>query len=222
VKETIASVRVYDRSERVFAEVQPPACNFSYRSSAFKGSGRFIVVRVRFRMRIARESAPVRYAELARALGIAEGGRAAAAEVMRTVVGLRRTKGMVLDAGDPDSVSAGSFFVNPVLAPPELAALERRLDDGARLPKFPGEGGRTKVSAAWLIEHAGFSKGFAEGRAGISRKHALALVNRGGATAAEILTLARAIQAGVLARFGIELAPEPVIVGYGTYGTKSA
>jgi UDP-N-acetylmuramate dehydrogenase len=197
----------------VFVDMDAAACRFSYRSSVFKGGDRFVVARVRFAFRMAEESAPIRYAELARALGVAEGGAAPIRDVMRTVVELRRAKGMVVDSNDPDSVSAGSFFVNPVLAPRELEALEQRLAPGARLPKFPETDSRTKVSAAWLIEQAGFSKGFGEKRAGISRKHALALVNRGGATASELLALARAIQVGVQARFGVELVPEPVIVG---------
>jgi UDP-N-acetylmuramate dehydrogenase len=213
VKETIASLRAFDREKRAFVEMDASECGFSYRSSVFKGRGRFVVVRVRFRMRMSSESAPVRYAELARALGVAEGQRAPAREVMRTVVELRKKKGMVLDASDPDTRSAGSFFVNPVLSPEGLALLERRLDPGSRLPKFPEDGGRTKISAAWLIEHAGYSKGFAMGRAAISTKHALALTNRGGATTAELLALARAIQEAVRARFGVELVPEPVLIG---------
>jgi UDP-N-acetylmuramate dehydrogenase len=114
-------------------------------------------------------------------------------------------------------VSAGSFFVNPLLDAASLASLEATLDakgiDPAKLPRFPGDAGRVKVSAAWLIERAGFTKGWGMGRVGISTKHALALVNRGGATAAELLDVARAIQRGVRDAFGVELAPEPVIVG---------
>jgi UDP-N-acetylmuramate dehydrogenase len=135
------------------------------------------------------------------------------------VIALRRAKGMVLDERDPDSVSAGSFFVNPVLDEAQLASLVARarargIDEGA-IPRFPGDGERTKVSAGWLIERAGFPKGWApsEGaRVGISRKHALALVNRGGASCAELLEVARAIQRGVESAFGVTLVPEPVVV----------
>lgn len=217
VKETIDGVRVLDRRARAVASVDAGGCRFGYRTSAFKGDARFVVLGVTFALEPRRESAPLRYAELTRALGIAEGGRAALEEVRRTILALRRAKGMVLDPTDPDSVSAGSFFVNPLLDRSALATLEGRLTgrgiDPTALPRFPGDEGRTKVSAAWLIERAGFHKGWGEGRAGISRKHALALVNRGGATARELLDAARAIRRGVRDAFGVELSPEPVIVG---------
>jgi UDP-N-acetylmuramate dehydrogenase len=126
---------------------------------------------------------------------------------------------MVLDDRDPDSVSAGSFFVNPILDGAALAQLEARVAsrgvDVAVIPRFPESDGRTKVSAAWLIERAGFGKGYGEGRVGVSRKHALALVNRGGATTSELLGLARTLQDGVRAAFGVSLVPEPVLVGVG-------
>jgi UDP-N-acetylmuramate dehydrogenase len=127
------------------------------------------------------------------------------------VIALRRAKGMVLDAGDPDSVSAGSFFVNPILDAGRLATLEASV--GQRPPRFDAGEGRFKVPAAWLVEQAGFPKGWGNARAGVSCKHALALVNRGGASARELLAVARAIRDGVRARFGIVLEPEPVFVG---------
>jgi UDP-N-acetylmuramate dehydrogenase len=217
VSESIARVRVLDRRAREVRDVAARDCGFAYRASAFKGDARFVVLGVTFVLARRDESAPIRYAELARALGVAAGASAPLAEVRRTVVALRRTKGMVLDDADPDSVSAGSFFVNPIVDAAGLAALEARVAargiDAASVPRFPESDGRTKVAAAWLIERAGFAKGYGAGRVGISRKHALSLVNRGGATARELLDLAREIQRGVRDAFGVELAPEPVVVG---------
>ncbi len=186
-------------------------------------TGRFVVLGVTFRLRRSALSEPVRYRELARALGIAEGGRAPLADVRTAVLGLRRAKGMVLDPADPDTRSAGSFFINPVLGPEQFAALERTvaatLGPTVAIPRFPAEPGKVKVSAAWLIEQAGFGRGY-PGSGGangigprISGKHTLALVNPGGATAASLLALARQVRDGVRERFGVELMPEPVLVG---------
>jgi UDP-N-acetylmuramate dehydrogenase len=144
----------------------------------------------------------VRYAELARTLGVQVGDPAPAADVRAAVLGLRRGKGMVLDPADPDSVSAGSFFTNPLV---EVAP------EGA--PSWPDPSGLVKVSAAWLIEQSGFEKGWGQGRVGLSTKHTLALVNRGGGSTQELLGVARALIEGVRVRFGITLAPEPVVVG---------
>ncbi|HUJ62715.1 MAG TPA: UDP-N-acetylmuramate dehydrogenase [Kofleriaceae bacterium] len=204
VSDTITSVRAYDRDAGEVVEYANAACGFGYRTSAFRGSARWIVLGVAFALEPSELSRPIRYAELARALGIREGERAPLPVVRDAVIALRRGKGMVIDPGDPESRSAGSFFTNPIVAG-ELAP--------AGAPSWPQPDGRVKLSAAWLIERAGFAKGHARGRAAISRKHALALVNRGGATAAELLALAREIQDGVRDRFGIELSPEPVIVG---------
>jgi UDP-N-acetylmuramate dehydrogenase len=212
VSETITSVRVLDRQSGRFSDLAPGACGFSYRTSVFKGSERYVVVRVRFELGESPLSQPLRYAELTRALGIAEGARAPAREVRATVIELRRRKGMVIDPADPDSASAGSFFVNPAVSA-EDAERVRALSGDPKMPCFAAPEGRVKLSAGWLIERAGFSKGYARGRAQISSKHALALVNRGGATAGELLALAREVQDGVRARFGVELTPEPVIVG---------
>ena len=181
-------------------------------------------------------SAPVRYDELARKLSVEVGDRAPLADVRAAVLDLRRGKGMVLDPADPDTASAGSFFTNPILDPAELARLEDVVaarHPGTRVPTFPAGGdrdqgsvnqgsvnqgsvnqGSVKVPAAWLIEHAGFGKGYpGRGAARISAKHTLALTNTGGATTAELIGLARDIAAGVRSRFGIELAHEPVLVG---------
>ena len=210
VSDTITSVRVFDRERGEVGAMAGAACGFGYRSSIFRGSARWIVLGVRFQLAPGARSSPIRYAELARALAITEGDRAPLADVRRTVIALRRGKGMVVDPADPDSHSAGSFFTNPILDPPALAAALALA--GPDLPRWPQPDGTTKISAAWLIERAGFAKGTTRGRAGISRKHALALVNLGGATATEILALAAAIVAGVHARFGVTLEREPILV----------
>ena len=202
VAETVESVRVLDRETGRVEEMTPAECGFVYRGSVFKYHDRRVVLSVTFRMREQPVSGPLRYAELARVLDVPVGGSAPLADVREAVLGLRRRKGMVIDPADPDSVSAGSFFTNPVLdAAP----------DGA--PAWPEPDGRVKTSAAWLIEQAGFHRGYGDGRVGISTKHTLALVNRGGGTTAELLALAREIAAGVHERFGIALHPEPVLVG---------
>jgi UDP-N-acetylmuramate dehydrogenase len=203
VSPVVVAVRVLDRRTGEVSELPASACGFGYRHSAFKAApGRWVVLAVRLDLPTGATSTPIRYAELARALGVELGSTAPAAEVRAAVLALRRGKGMVLDADDPDSVSAGSFFTNPVVdAAP----------DGA--PSWPEPGGRVKVSAAWLIEQAGFGKGWGEGRVGLSSKHTLALVNRGGATTTELLEVARAVRDGVRSRFGITLVPEPVVVG---------
>jgi UDP-N-acetylmuramate dehydrogenase len=211
VSETIVRVRTWDRDASAIRAWDREACRFAYRSSVFRGKDRHVILDVTFALPRSDASRPVRYAELARALGVAEGEAAPLARVRETVIALRRKKGMVLDDADPDTASAGSFFTNPILTSAELVALQARAGDG--LPTFPEPDGRTKVSAAWLIERAGFTKGFTKGRAGISSKHALALVNRGGATTAEIVALARAIREGVRERFGVVLENEPVFVG---------
>ncbi len=210
VSDTIASVRVFDRDRGAFEDLAPSACGFGYRASVFKRSPRWIVTRVTFAFARSRTER-VRYAELVKALGVAEGGEAPAARVRETVIALRRGKGMVVDPGDPESVSAGSFFVNPVVDAATVARVEAVV--GQRPPGFDAGGGKTKLAAAWLVERAGFTRGWTQGRAGVSRKHALAIVNRGGATAAEILAAARTIRDGVRERLGVTLEPEPVLVG---------
>ena len=207
VAETIAWVRVYDRAEDRVVTLTPVECRFTYRGSAFKYRDRWTVLAVAFRLLESRLSGPLRYAELARTLGVGVGASAPLADVREAVLALRRGKGMVIDPADPDSVSAGSFFTNPILSEPEWRAL-----DGA--PAFPEPDGRIKTSAAWLIERAGFARGYARGRAAISGKHTLALVNRGGATTVELMALAREIATGVQDRFGVALHPEPVLVGH--------
>ncbi len=212
--QTIARVRAYDRAASAFVDLPPSACAFGYRASVFKRSDRWIVTGVRFVFDLGREGA-VNYGELARALAVREGQRAPVRLVRDTVLALRRAKGMVLDAADPDSTSAGSFFVNPVVGAAALSVIAARA--GEAPPRFDArsEAGRDrhKIPAAWLVERAGFPKGWGDGRVGVSRKHALALVNRGGATTRELLDVARAIARGVRARFDVTLEPEPVFVG---------
>src|SRR3569623_174399 len=209
VADTIVCVRALQRFTGELVEFAPEACRFAYRTSNFKGTTRWVITQVVFRLPRG-ESRPVKYAELARALAITEGGTAPLARVRDTVIGLRRGKGMVVDAADPESRSAGSFFTNPLVDTAVVARLAARF--GAALPRWPQPDGMVKLSAGWLIERAGFAKGYTVGRVGISRKHALALVNRGGATAAELLALAREIQDGVRDQLGVPLELEPVVV----------
>jgi UDP-N-acetylmuramate dehydrogenase len=213
VAETVESVRVLDRATDRVEDMPAAACGFRYRGSVFKYDDRRVVLSVTFRMGHGDRSGPLRYAELTRALGVPVGGSAPLADVREAVLALRRGKGMVIDPADPDSVSAGSFFTNPILSADEYAALAERLGPDRPPPAFPEPDGRIKTSAAWLIERAGFHRGYGDGRAGISTKHTLALVNRGGATTAELIAVAREIAAGVRERFGIALHPEPVLVG---------
>ena len=160
VADVIRSVRAYDRRAREVREIPAAECGFAYRSSAFtRDPGHWVVLAVTFDLPRQDRSMPIRYAELARALGVEEGGTAPLADVREAVLALRRRKGMVIDPADPDSVSAGSFFTNPVLSAEAFAALEARVDNGARPPRFPQPDGSVKTSAAWLIEHAGFARG---------------------------------------------------------------
>lgn len=201
VSDTIVSVRVYDRRGGKTVDLTPEQCGFAYRDSMFKQSpGAFVVLRVSFRL-TAGPPGEIRYRELARAAGENPTLR----EVRDAVLALRRGKGMVLDPEDHDTWSAGSFFTNPIIAPDAVP-------DGA--PAFPQDDGRVKTSAAWLIDHAGFTKGFAlpGSHVAISTKHVLALTNRGGGTTAELTALAEHVADGVEAEYGIRLVPEPVFV----------
>jgi len=245
VSETIVAVRAYDRLHGTVVTLANADCGFGYRTSAFKRSGapmpngrtkparrraaadpagatgRFVVLGVTFRLLRDKLSAPVGYRELARVLGVPEGGRVPLGDARAAVLTLRRGKGMVLDPGDPDTRSAGSFFTNPVLDLRRLDEVRRRA--AARsghpaaevtVPHFPAGDGQVKVPAAWLIEQAGFAKGYAgAGGARISSKHTLALTNPGGASSASLVGLAREIRDGVRQVFGVELASEPVLVG---------
>jgi len=208
VGDVLARVRTWDRREAARRTFTVAACELGYRTSLFKREpGRHVVLDVSLQLPLSPTSTPIRYAELARALGTDVGGRAPLVDVRSAVLTLRRAKGMVLDPADPDTSSAGSFFTNPVLAPEAAAALP------ADAPRFPAAEGRVKTSAAWLIERAGFPKGYGGPAAALSAKHTLALTNRGSASAADLLTLAREVREGVRRAFGIDLEPEPTLVG---------
>lgn len=219
VSSTITEVVAYDRRARETVTLTNEECAFSYRHSRFKADPeRYVVLRVRFDLEDAGGlSGPLRYAETARALGVEPGERVPLATARETVLKLRAGKGMVLDPEDHDTWSAGSFFTNPILDDEEFAAfrarVRQRLGADAEPPAYPAGEGRTKTSAAWLIDKAGFTKGYGDGPARISTKHTLALTNRGDATTEDLLALAREVVAGVREAFGVTLVNEPVTVG---------
>ncbi|CAL9295602.1 UDP-N-acetylmuramate dehydrogenase [Streptomyces sp. SudanB66_2053] len=221
VASTITEVVAYDRRSGGTVTLSNAECAFSYRHSRFKADPeRYVVLRVRFRLEDAGGmSGPVKYAETARVLGVAPGERVPLATARDTVLKLRAGKGMVLDPEDHDTWSAGSFFTNPILDDETFAAfrtrVRERLGDGVEPPAYPAGEGRTKTSAAWLIDKAGFTKGYGSGPARISTKHTLALTNRGDATTEDLLALAREVVAGVREAFGVTLVNEPVMVGVG-------
>ncbi|WP_217237714.1 UDP-N-acetylmuramate dehydrogenase [Streptomyces sp. AC555_RSS877] len=219
VSSTITEVTAYDRIARETVVIPNADCAFSYRHSRFKATPeRYVVLRVRFELEDADGlSAPLKYAETARALGVEPGDRVPLADARETVLKLRSGKGMVLDPEDHDTWSAGSFFTNPILTEEEFAAfharVRERLGEGVAPPSYPAGEGRTKTSAAWLIDKAGFTKGYGTGPARISTKHTLALTNRGAATTEDLLALAREVVTGVRDAFGVTLVNEPVTVG---------
>jgi len=212
VADTVSSVTAYDRRTAEVRRMTPGDCRFGYRDSVFKHSDRYVVLSVSFVLRATDKSGPVRYAELARTLGVEVGEVAPLREVCEAVLSLRRGKGMVIDAADPDTWSVGSFFTNPVLDAAGLAALEGRLEPGTAYPSWPAAGGR-KLSAAWLIERCGFGKGYGGEAVRVSSKHTLALTHRGGGSTAELIALAREVRDGVRDRFAVTLVPEPRLVG---------
>lgn len=208
IGESVYRVRTWDRATRSQRTFMPGDCGFGYRTSVFKQHpGRYVVLDVMFQFALGDLSAPIRYAELARRLGVQVGERVNSTVVRNTVLEIRAGKGMVLDETDHDTWSAGSFFTNPILTEAEAAELP---DDA---PRFPAGDGRVKTSAAWLIQHSGFDKGHTRGNAALSGKHVLALTNRGSATARELVDLARVVRDGVEERMGIRLVPEVNIIG---------
>jgi len=220
VADVLVGVRAMDRLTGDVHELDNEACLFDYRSSVFKRDpGRWLVLSAQFALERTPESEPVRYAELARRLEIAEGERAPLGAVREAVLALRRRKGMVLDRDDRDTFSAGSFFTNPILRSRDFAAFAERaaerLGADVRPPAWPVDERTVKTSAAWLIERAGFRRGHGnpDGIA-ISSKHTLALTNRGAGTTTELVRLAREIAGGVHEAFGVQLVPEPVFVGH--------
>ncbi|AQZ67189.1 UDP-N-acetylenolpyruvoylglucosamine reductase [[Actinomadura] parvosata subsp. kistnae] len=212
VAQTIRCVRAYDRRTRQVVDIEARQCGFSYRDSLFKRDlSRYVVLAVTYALDLSDLSGQLAYEELARRLGTEAGGRVPLDRARAAVLELRRGKGMVLDPDDPDTRSAGSFFTNPVLTAEQAAEL------AVRAPGHPGwdlPGGLVKVPAAWLIEQAGFPKGYERGPVRISTKHTLALTNpTGAATAADLLALAREVRDGVREKFGVTLVNEPVLVG---------
>ncbi|WP_122982596.1 UDP-N-acetylmuramate dehydrogenase [Actinoplanes teichomyceticus] len=212
VAHTIAAVHAYDRVSDEQLVMTPAECRFGYRSSVFKHNDRYLVTAVDFRLRRDGRSAPIRYAELARRLGVEAGDRVPLEQARQTVLKLRAGKGMVLDPEDRDTWSVGSFFTNPVVGAAFFAELTAARGE---MPHWPGADGTVKIPAAWLIEQAGFPKGFAGAGVSISTKHTLALTNRGSGDTAALLDLARIIRDGVRERFGVELHPEPVLINCG-------
>jgi UDP-N-acetylmuramate dehydrogenase len=215
VADLLTSVECYDRRTGEVRTMSADELGFAYRTSVLKGTDTGIVLSVRFALRTDGLSAPIRYAELARTLGVELGARVPAADAREAVLALRRGKGMVLDADDHDTWSAGSFFTNPIVPEAELAGVLERIARvvDAPVPQYPAVGG-VKLSAAWLIERAGFRKGHEGpgGRVSLSTKHTLALTNRGNATTEDLLALARAVRDGVHAKFGVTLHPEPLLI----------
>lgn len=218
VSETIVSVRCFDRMRGEIRELTNSECGFQYRRSIFNTGerGRYIVLAVTFDLK--KGGVPrTEYPELLSAIAAARGsenstGAATLSEVRQMVMKIRRAKSMVIDADDPNSRSAGSFFKNPVISADAFAALATRFDDS--IPHFQVDGGHIKIPAAWLIEQSGFYKGYKLGNAGISSRHSLAIVNLGNSSSAEIIHLKEKIEQAVLAKFGIKLVPEPVFVGF--------
>ncbi|GAA4789451.1 UDP-N-acetylenolpyruvoylglucosamine reductase [Mycobacteroides abscessus subsp. bolletii] len=229
VAQTISSVRTWDRETGGYKTFANADLQFSYRDSVLKqstvdGSPRYVVLTVDFQLPHGTLSAPIRYAELARQLGAEAGNRVEMTLLRETVLRLRAGKGMVLDAADRDTYSTGSFFTNPIVSEQAAAQLPQ---DAPRFTATTATGqpieGMVKLSAAWLIQHAGFDKGFglegksrniAGGRASLSTKHTLAITNRGGASTADVAAIARAVRAGVEESFGVRLVAEPVTVGF--------
>ena len=245
VAQTVTRVRAYDRLTDEVAVLAAAECEFGYRTSMFKrqasaaagsgrpargaalnpatATGRFVVLDVTFRLATSALSGPIRYGELSRVLGVADGGQVPLAEARAAVLELRRSKGMVLDDSDPDTRSAGSFFTNPIVTAAQYTNVTALVGDATgstgpgSMPHWPEPDGRVKLSAAWLIEKSGFTRGFRlagdPDGARISTKHTLALTNPGGADTASLIRLARAIRDGVRTKFGIELINEPTLVG---------
>ena len=215
VSQTVVSVTVFDLASKEVCELDAADCEFGYRSSVFntRERGRYIILRVTYELRHG-VSPSLRYADLQNYFA----GRSQAptlSEVREAVLKIRAGKGMLITPGDPDSLSAGSFFKNPVLTPAQFNELSQKAEQhNLQVPSYPALAQQKKVSAAWLVENSGFAKAYVKGHAGISSKHALALVNRGSASAQEIVALKDEIQQRVKQAWGVKLEPEPVMVGF--------
>ena len=212
VADLITRVRLLDRRSGDDRWVAPDQLGFGYRHSVLKDTGFAVVLEVEFRLDASGRSAPLRYRELIDVLGAHQDDRADPARVRDAVLALRRRKGMVLDPADNDTWSVGSFFTNPVVSHADYERLQGNCD--GPVPHFPAPGG-IKLAAAWIVEQAGFGKGFPgpDAPARLSTKHTLAVTNRGGATTSDIVSLARIVRDGVREAFGITLVPEPVLIG---------
>lgn len=202
-KDSLVSLRAYDSKSGTWQSFERDQCKFRYRDSRFKSeeAGRYVVVEVTYRLR-ANAPPTIRYPDLQRALPTTN---PTLQEVRDTVLAVRRKKSMVIDPQDPNSRSVGSFFVNPIVSEQQTQAL-------GDVPHYPAGEGHVKLSAAWLIEHAGLHRGFRMGNVGLSENHTLAIVNRGGGTAREVTALMQHVQATVNQRFGVWLTPEPVFL----------
>jgi UDP-N-acetylmuramate dehydrogenase len=214
VSDTVISVRALDRRSRQVVTLTPPECEFSYRDSVFRGrmAGRYIVLAVGYRL--VRGGAPaLGYADVTKDLAGRGIRSPSLGDVRRSVLDIRRSKSMVLDDGDPNRRSCGSFFVNPVVTAEEFRRITERARDDSSMPWWPEPGGRVKLSAAWLIEHAGFARGHTDGSVGLSTRHALAIVCHEGARARDVVAFARRVRARVEAWVGVRLMPEPVFWG---------
>lgn len=220
VSQTIAQVRTWDREAQAVRTFANADCDFVYRHSRFKGTDRYVVLDVLFQFERADLARPVAYADLAAGLGVELGKRVPLQDARHAVLEQRRKRGMVLDPADHDTWSCGSFFTNPIMSAADYDAFaeraaERLGSDASRPPRFPEPDGRVKTSAAWLIERAGFGKGYGlPAPAALSTKHTLAITNRGGASASDIAALARQLRDGVRDAFGVTLVNEPVLVGH--------
>ena len=218
VRETISRVEAFDLQTRQMVSFTNETCQFGYRDSRFKNAdhGRYIILAVSYRL-IENGPPTVHYIELERTLAAREIAQPSLHDVWRAVLDIRRRKSMLLNPHDPNARSVGSFFINPLLSEAQMTALDAaiaaQLPPGEHIPRFSALGGGFKVPAAWLIEHSGFARGHGDGPVGLSGNHSLAIINRGGATARNVLVLARRIRDGVFARFGVTLLPEPILVG---------
>jgi UDP-N-acetylmuramate dehydrogenase len=225
IADTVIAVRVLDRATRRVDVFDNAACRFSYRNSMFKSEQRHRYVILGVTLALTPNGSPrAYYPEIVRELSLRGGDPGSLADVRAVVLAVRRSKSMVIDSADPNRRSVGSFFMNPMLSVEQADAVEERARatafEAQPMPRFP-VGERVKLSAAWLIERAGFPKGTTEGAVGISTRHALALVNRGGATAAEILSFARRVREAVIERFGVVLVAEPVLIGFSEQDVSS-
>jgi UDP-N-acetylmuramate dehydrogenase len=212
VSETTIRVEVLDRFTGLVQSLTNWDCRFGYRSSLFKNveRDRYVVVNVTFRL-VVGGAASIRYPELQRYLDEHGGSATDLQSVRDAVIAIRKRKGMVIDPADPDTRSDGSFFMNPVISTADFERFRAKAPDA---PNFPGNDGTVKLSAAWLIDNAGFTKGFVHGNVGLSSKHALAVINRGGGTAREVRELVAMVQDAVRDKFGIEIHPEPNFIGF--------